>query len=308
MLGKNDNNELSDKVFWNEKGDTFYINDTKVFEKDVLPKYFECTLASFRRQLNYYGFVRVNDTCSASNKMIFKHQKFLKGRDDLLGDIRRSTCHDPKYEVNQLKEKVTTLESHVEKLESTISRMALQMESITTVLNQISSNQQHLSTSQSVSWAPHQQQLLQRNALNAVTGQHISHLDPSNLLPRARTITDTNGGLNTGSSLSASVSSLPLPRKRTITADPNERLTHPNNRGTSVESNMSAGEVALLNSLLGGDHQRQPSIDYFNQQQRVGPNTATNAALRRDDTLFRLSSILNEAKKNNNNNNRTTGV
>ena len=44
---------------------SFVIHDLAAFEKEILPKYFQGTLASFKRQLNYYGFIRLHNASQA---------------------------------------------------------------------------------------------------------------------------------------------------------------------------------------------------------------------------------------------------
>ena len=42
---------------WSEDGKMFIIKDQKVFEKEVIPQFFDHNkFTSFARQLNFYGF------------------------------------------------------------------------------------------------------------------------------------------------------------------------------------------------------------------------------------------------------------
>jgi len=71
--------------------------------KNILPRFFKQTkYKSFQRQLNLYGFIRVDD---GPNKGAYRHNFFLKGRKELLnkvarqkmkntGDDHSSTCED----------------------------------------------------------------------------------------------------------------------------------------------------------------------------------------------------------------------
>jgi len=68
---------------WTEDGSGFLINDNDRF-CEHLPQFFKHKkLSSFQRQLNLYGFRR------DKNSGAYCHPKFLKGRREFVGDIRR---------------------------------------------------------------------------------------------------------------------------------------------------------------------------------------------------------------------------
>ncbi|SAM00203.1 hypothetical protein [Absidia glauca] len=85
-------------ISWSEKGDLFSVGNPNAFSKLVLPQYFKHNnWQSFVRQLNMYGFHKVNDMIhsnltSESQKWEFKHQNFRRGAIDELQNIKRKSA------------------------------------------------------------------------------------------------------------------------------------------------------------------------------------------------------------------------
>ena len=86
---------------WSEDGETFIVKNTDVFEKSIIPQFFKHSkFSSFVRQLNFYGFRKIKyaDTLKIDYKLEaetanfwrFRHDKFQRGRPELLIDIKRS--------------------------------------------------------------------------------------------------------------------------------------------------------------------------------------------------------------------------
>lgn len=86
---------------WSEDGKTFIVKNTTAFEKDIIPQFFKHNkFSSFVRQLNFYGFrkIKYSDSLRIDPKMEaqtahfwrFKHDNFVRGRKDLLVQIKRS--------------------------------------------------------------------------------------------------------------------------------------------------------------------------------------------------------------------------
>ncbi|OWB70053.1 hypothetical protein B5S33_g5610 [[Candida] boidinii] len=94
-------------ISWLPSGDAFQVNDRESFMKFVLPKYFKHNnFASFVRQLNMYGWHKVQDVNSGSlisNDEIwqFQHPFFVKDREDLLDNIVRNKPTKDKDDENE---------------------------------------------------------------------------------------------------------------------------------------------------------------------------------------------------------------
>ncbi|KAB5594468.1 HSF-type DNA-binding domain containing protein [Ceratobasidium theobromae] len=83
-------------IAWNEHGTSFIVQSVGEFSRSILGSHFKhSNFSSFVRQLNMYGFHKVNKTprsqrTSQDNQTWeFSHPKFLKGRVDLLDQIKR---------------------------------------------------------------------------------------------------------------------------------------------------------------------------------------------------------------------------
>lgn len=89
-----------DYIRWNDDGETFQVFHREEFMKSILPKYFKHNnFASFVRQLNMYGWHKVQDISSGSmakdernqdEVWQFKNPCFIRGREDLLDKIVRN--------------------------------------------------------------------------------------------------------------------------------------------------------------------------------------------------------------------------
>ena len=73
-----------------DDGDAFWILDRDAMIRELTPEYFRFqSMASFRRQLSLYGFVRVEEGGMSG----YRHPLFHRDRPELLSSIRRSYVH-----------------------------------------------------------------------------------------------------------------------------------------------------------------------------------------------------------------------
>jgi hypothetical protein len=93
LVNDDRNNDL---VSWSNSGCSFIIHDPGSFAKEVLPNYFKHQrVDSFIRQLNMYGFRKVQNLDngalkSTSDAVEYSNDNFIRGRSDLLENIKRN--------------------------------------------------------------------------------------------------------------------------------------------------------------------------------------------------------------------------
>ncbi|KAK9720909.1 hypothetical protein K7432_003857 [Basidiobolus ranarum] len=112
-------------ISWNYSGTSFIVCNIMEFSKEVLPKHFKHNnFSSFVRQLNMYGFHKVNKsprghrTLAENQIWEFSHPKFLRGRPDLLDDIKRKAM-----ESETLRRETGDLHAHITMMQVTQSDM-----------------------------------------------------------------------------------------------------------------------------------------------------------------------------------------
>jgi len=125
-----------------DDGETFIVKDSDIFAAKIIPQFFKhSNFSSFVRQLNFYGFRKIKADPIKINARIdeieakywrFRHEKFLRGRPDLLNEIRRANqvvipdqqdVDALKSEFSTLKKTVATMTNDIDKLTSMLENM-----------------------------------------------------------------------------------------------------------------------------------------------------------------------------------------
>lgn len=148
---------------WTPEG-SFIVKDPDNFSGSVLPKYFKSIkFCSFVRQLNMYGFHKVDDPTGVNSKHFeFKNSNFVPGKKDLLKKIerrkavKRTTRNDDDPASKQAntssasrgsaaaKEKTVTISDHPEKSSDEQGALKTILETIVKLQQQTEINQMAL--------------------------------------------------------------------------------------------------------------------------------------------------------------------
>lgn len=154
---------------WSDEGDTFVVKQPDVFEKSIIPQFFKHSkFSSFVRQLNFYGFrkIKYSDTikidvkleAETANFWRFKHESFIRGKPELLSEIRRHNSQSIS-EKNKVEEKnspeveVTNLKSEVDILKDKIADMTKNIDDLTALVQNVSVDERKSQVTMSTSVA-----------------------------------------------------------------------------------------------------------------------------------------------------------
>ncbi|XP_022084111.1 heat shock factor protein-like isoform X2 [Acanthaster planci] len=110
--------ETNELIGWGTFGNSFVVQNQTRFAKEILPKFFKhSNMASFIRQLNMYGFRKKANLEQGSLKMEsdeieFQHPNFVKGRPELLDNIKRkvSTREESKLKLDDVHQILTDVQ------------------------------------------------------------------------------------------------------------------------------------------------------------------------------------------------------
>jgi len=142
---------------WSEDGETFVVKDPVKFERTIIPQFFKHSkFSSFVRQLNFYAFRKIKyaDTlridpkleAETANYWRFRHDKFQKGKPELLSEIKRMNGQKSSKGTNNSNEKKQdpdALKSELKTLKKRIEDMSKNMDELTCLVQKVSIKQDH---------------------------------------------------------------------------------------------------------------------------------------------------------------------
>jgi len=129
---------------WSDDGQSIVVKEPDRFASEIIPRYFKHNnFSSFVRQLNFYGFRKLKEEninlldLELLEKELkfwrFKHDKFRRGRSDLLCDVRNQKSEGlDQEEFKSLKETVHTLKREVSSLSQELHALVRSVSQVAT--------------------------------------------------------------------------------------------------------------------------------------------------------------------------------
>ncbi|KAI9268025.1 HSF-type DNA-binding-domain-containing protein [Phascolomyces articulosus] len=168
-------NQYQHLIAWTYTGSSFIVCNIMEFSRDVLPKHFKHNnFSSFVRQLNMYGFHKVNKsprghrTLAENQIWEFSHPRFLRNRHDLLDDIKRKAIEADTSRGRDNRD----LHSHMTMMQVTHSDMMQRINHLFENFNELVKELAETKQKQA------SQEELMKNMLQFISQQNGGHIPP----------------------------------------------------------------------------------------------------------------------------------
>ncbi|KAI7848229.1 HSF-type DNA-binding-domain-containing protein [Circinella umbellata] len=168
-------NQYQHLIAWTYTGSSFIVCNIAEFSRDVLPKHFKHNnFSSFVRQLNMYGFHKVNKsprghrTLAENQIWEFSHPRFLRNRADLLDDIKRKAIEADTSRGRDNRD----LHSHMTMMQVTHSDMMQRINHLFENFNELVKELAETKRKQA------SQEELMKNMLQFISQQNGGHIPP----------------------------------------------------------------------------------------------------------------------------------